>query len=52
MTIRVNQLEISFNSGILNHTFPMFYRVLLINVSKTGNTNSFSKIQFMVQGTE
>ena len=44
MTIRVNRFEISFSGSILhNHTYRMFYRVLLINVSKTGNTNSFSK---------
>ena len=30
----------------------MFYNVLLINVLKTGNTNSFSKTQFMVQRTD
>ena len=52
VTIRVNQFEISFSSGILHHTYPMFYRVLLVNVSKTENTNSFSKTQFMVQRTE
>ena len=51
MTISVNRFEISFNSGILHNTYRMFYRVLLIYVS-TGNTNSFSKAQFMVQGTE
>ena len=52
MTIRVNRFEISFSGSILHHTYRMFYRVLLINVSKTGNTNSFSKTQFMVQRTE
>ena len=52
MTIRVNRFEISISSGILHRTYGMFYRVLLINVSKTGNTNSFSKTQFMVQRTE
>ena len=52
MTIRVNRFEISFSSNILHHTYRTFYRVLLINVSKTGNTNSFSKTQFMVQRTE
>ena len=46
MTIRVDRYEISFGSSILhNHTYRMSYRVLLINVSKTGNTNSFSKTQ-------
>ena len=50
MTIGVNRFEIS--SSILHHTYGMFYRVLLINVSKTGNTNNFSKTQFMVQRTE
>ena len=49
MTIRVNRFEIS--SRILHHTYGMFYRVLLINVSKTGNTNNFSKTQFMIQRT-
>ena len=48
MTIRVNRFEISFSSSILHHIYLMFYRVLLINVSKTGNINSFSKTQFMV----
>ena len=44
MTIRVNRFETSFSSSILhNHTYRIFYRVLLINVSKTGNTKSFSK---------
>ena len=52
MTISVNRFEISFSSGILHHTYGMFYRVLSINVSKMANTNSFSKTQFMVQGTE
>ena len=52
MTIRVNRFEISFSSGILHHTYRMLCRVLLINVSKTGNTNSFPKTQFMVQRTE
>ena len=44
--------EISFSSSILYHIYRMFYRVSLINVSKTGNTDSFSKAQFMVQRTE
>ena len=48
----VHRLEISFSSGILHHTYRMFSRVLLINVSKTGNINSFSETQFMVQRTE
>ena len=39
MTIRVNRFEISFSGSILHHTYHMFYRVLLINVSKTGNTD-------------
>ena len=52
MTIRVNRFEISFSGSILYHTYPTFYRVSLVNVSKTGNTNSFSKTQFMVQRTE
>ena len=52
MTIRVNRFEISFSSGILHHTYRMFYRVLLINVLKTGNINSFSTTQFMVQRTK
>ena len=50
MTIRVNKFEIS--SSIFHHTCSMFYRVLLINVSKTGNTNNFSKTEFMVQRTK
>ena len=52
MTIRVNRFDISFSSGILHHAYGMFYRVLLTNVSKTGNTNRFSKTQFMVLLTE
>ena len=52
MTIGVNRFEISFSSSILHHTYRMFYRVLLINVSKTGNTNGFSKTQFMVHRIE
>ena len=52
MTIRINRFEMSFSGGILHHTYGMFYRVLLIIVSKTGNTNSFSETQFMVQRTE
>ena len=52
MTIRVNRFEISFGSSILHHTYRMFYRVLLINVLKTGNTNSFSETQFLVHRTE
>ena len=52
MTIRVNRFEISFGSSILHHSYPVFYRVLLINVSKTGNTNSISETQFIVQRTE
>ena len=51
MTIRVNRFEI-FSSSILHDAYRMFYRVLLINVSKTGNTKSFSETQFMVQRTE
>ena len=51
MTIRVNSFEISFSSSILHHTYRMFYRVSLINVSKTVNTYSFCKMQFMVQRT-
>ena len=50
MTIGVNRFETS--GSILHHTYHMFYRVLLINVSKTGKTNNFSKTQFMVQRTE
>ena len=52
MTVRVNRFEMSFSSSILHHTYRMFSRVSLINVSKSGNTNSFSKTQFMVQRTE
>ena len=52
MTITVNRFEISFSSVMLDHIYHMFYRVLLINVSKTGNTNSFSKMQFMVHRSE
>ena len=52
MTIRVNRFEISFSGSILHPTYRMFHRVLLINISETGNTNSFSKTQFMVQRTE
>ena len=52
MTIGVNRFEISFSSSILHHTYRMFYRVSLINVSETGNTSSFSKTQFVVQGTQ
>ena len=52
VTITVNRFEISFSGSILHHTYGMIYRVLLINVSKTGNTNSFSKTQFMVHRTE
>ena len=52
VTIRVNRFEISFSSSILHHTYRMFYRVSLINVSKTRNANSFSETQFMVQRTE
>ena len=52
MTIIVNRFEISFSSGILHHTNGMFYRVLLINASKTGNISSFTKTQLMVQRTE
>ena len=48
----VNRFEIPFSSGILHHIYGMFYRVLLINDSKTGNTNSFTKTQFMVQRIE
>ena len=49
--IRVN--EISFGSSVLhNHTCRIFYRVFMINVSKTGNTKTFSKAQFMVRRTE
>ena len=50
--IRVNRFEMSFSSSILHRTHRMFHRVSLINVSKTGNTNSFSKTQFMVQRTK
>ena len=49
VTIRVNRFEISFSSGILHHTYSMFYRMLLINVSERGNTSSFSF--FLVQRT-
>ena len=41
MAIRVNRFEISFGGSILHHTHRIFYMVLLINVSETGNTSSF-----------
>ena len=51
MKIRVN--EISFGSSVLhNHTYRIFYRGVMINVSKTGNTKSFSETQLMVHRTE
>ena len=48
MTIKVNRFEISF-SGI---NLPYILQGVMINVSKTGNTSSFSKTQFMVQRAE
>ena len=53
MTIRVNRFEgLSFSGGLFHHIYHMSYRASLINVSKVGNTNSFSKTQFMVQRIE
>ena len=49
MRIRVN--EISFGGSVLhNHTYIL--QGVMINVSKTGNTKSFSEAQFMVHRTE
>ena len=40
----VHKTKVSFKHFvILHHTYRIFYRALLIKVSKTGNTNSFSK---------
>ena len=52
MKIRVD--EISFSSSVLhNHTCRIFYKLnIVINVSKMGNTKSFSKAQFMVHCAE
>ena len=53
MTIRVNRFDISLSSSILHHTCRIFYRVpVMINVSKTGNSESFPGTQFMVHRTE
>ena len=51
MKIRVN--EISFGGSILhNDTYRYILQNVMINVSVTGNANSFSKTQLMVHRTE
>ena len=53
MTIRVNRFEISFSGSILHiHTYSYILQGVMIDVSKTENTKSFSKTQFMVHRTE
>ena len=49
MTVRVNRFETSFSGSILhNHIL----QGVMINVSKTGNTKSFSKTQLMLHRPE
>ena len=54
MTIRVNSFDISFTSGIIFTLsyLPHILQGVRINVSKMGNTESFSKTQFMVHHAE
>ena len=51
MTIRVNRFDISFSSSILPHIYGI-YSTGCYDVSKTGNTKSFFKTQFMVHRTK